>query len=209
MTVWMDIDGLTTNHSMRLGPKRPPVRTVDGVSFQILQGEVLAVVGESGCDKSTRGRLLLRLIEPTSGTVTFEGQKRPPNRSARCASRWCFKTPSDRYPPAAPSPISSPNRWTPLVWPGRRWRSAMLPLGGIRVVGLTTAWAAPTRTPAPSPGTAASPAPATWMPPRARWVFVGRCCRACSFTVMRCGWRCGNGPVARHIRQNLYAKDTP
>jgi oligopeptide/dipeptide ABC transporter ATP-binding protein len=77
MTVLMTIDGLTKSFadtSMRLGPKRPPVRAVDGVSFQIMQGEVLAVVGESGCGKSTLGRLLLRLIEPTSGTVTFEGQ---------------------------------------------------------------------------------------------------------------------------------------
>ncbi len=77
MTVLMTIDGLTKSFadtSMRLGPKRPPVRAVDGVSFHIMQGEVLAVVGESGCGKSTLGRLLLRLIEPTSGTVTFEGQ---------------------------------------------------------------------------------------------------------------------------------------
>jgi oligopeptide/dipeptide ABC transporter ATP-binding protein len=47
---------------------------VDNVSFQILKGETLGLVGESGCGKSTVGRCLLRLIEPTSGEVTFEGQ---------------------------------------------------------------------------------------------------------------------------------------
>jgi oligopeptide transport system ATP-binding protein len=49
------------------------VRAVDGVSFDIATGETLALVGESGCGKSTTGRMLLRLTEPTSGSIRFEG----------------------------------------------------------------------------------------------------------------------------------------
>ena len=50
------------------------VRAVDGVSFELHEGETLALVGESGCGKSTVGRLLLRLIEPTAGAVYFGGR---------------------------------------------------------------------------------------------------------------------------------------
>jgi oligopeptide transport system ATP-binding protein len=50
------------------------VRAVDGVTFEILRGETLGLVGESGCGKSTVGRCLLRLIEPTRGLVEFEGR---------------------------------------------------------------------------------------------------------------------------------------
>ena len=50
------------------------VRAIDGVSFEIVRGETLGLVGESGCGKSTAGRCLLRLIEPTKGQITFDGR---------------------------------------------------------------------------------------------------------------------------------------
>jgi peptide/nickel transport system ATP-binding protein/oligopeptide transport system ATP-binding protein len=61
-----------TSHSL-LGRAAPPVRAVDGVSFSIARGETLGLVGESGCGKTSVGRTIIRLQEPTSGQALLDG----------------------------------------------------------------------------------------------------------------------------------------
>ncbi len=63
----------TVRRGILLGRTAGTVRAVDGISFTLNRGETLALVGESGCGKSTTARLVLRLIEPTTGTIRFEG----------------------------------------------------------------------------------------------------------------------------------------
>jgi len=74
--VLLSVRNLTKHFPIKrglLGRAAGTVRAVDGVSFDIRRGETLGVVGESGCGKTTLGRSILRLIEPTSGEVRFDG----------------------------------------------------------------------------------------------------------------------------------------
>lgn len=67
------VDGLTKHYRVRSPGGHRWLRAVDGVSFTVRPGETLALVGESGCGKTTVGRTITRFIEPTAGTVTFNG----------------------------------------------------------------------------------------------------------------------------------------
>jgi len=74
--VLLEVQGLVKHFPLQrdpLGRGGGVVRAVDGVSFQVRQGETLGVVGESGCGKSTTARLLMHLIDPTAGAVVFDG----------------------------------------------------------------------------------------------------------------------------------------
>jgi oligopeptide/dipeptide ABC transporter ATP-binding protein len=83
VTPLLEVEGLRKTFELR-GPntwaarlrgERPVVRAVDGVSLAIGKGETLGLVGESGCGKSTVARCLLRVIEPTTGSIRFAGEE--------------------------------------------------------------------------------------------------------------------------------------
>jgi oligopeptide/dipeptide ABC transporter ATP-binding protein len=78
MTPLLDIRNLVKHFPIRkglFGRIRGHVRAVDDVSFRISPGETLGLAGESGCGKTTTGRLILRLLDPTSGQILFDNEK--------------------------------------------------------------------------------------------------------------------------------------
>ncbi|GHH26455.1 ABC transporter ATP-binding protein [Streptomyces rubradiris] len=75
--VLLRVEGLTKHFPIKKGILQRQVgavKAVDGIDFEVRKGETLGVVGESGCGKSTMGRVITRLQDPTGGKITFEGQ---------------------------------------------------------------------------------------------------------------------------------------
>jgi len=102
------VEGLVKHYPARRGWLTPGraevVRAVDGVSFDIAAGRTLALVGETGCGKTTVGRTLLRLVEPTAGRFTFDGVDvfglgREPMRALRRRMQVIFQDPSGSLNP--------------------------------------------------------------------------------------------------------------
>ncbi len=102
MTPLVELDGLVKDFP--LGRGRGTVHAVNGVSFAIAPGETLGVVGESGSGKSTLGRMALRLIDPSAGSIRFEGRDITHLRGAelrawRSRAQMVFQDPRDALSP--------------------------------------------------------------------------------------------------------------
>jgi oligopeptide/dipeptide ABC transporter ATP-binding protein len=107
VTPLLEVEGLRKSFALtgpktwaaRLRGERPAVRAVDGVSLAIARGETLGLVGESGCGKSTVARCLLRVIEPTTGSIRFAGEEitaldRRQLRKTRRAMQMVYQDPT-------------------------------------------------------------------------------------------------------------------
>ncbi len=112
--------------------RRPdaPVRAVDGLSFSLRRGETIGLVGESGCGKSTTGRTILRLLEPTSGTIELDGRDitRVAGRDLRALRRQMQMIFQDPYGSLNPrqtvgSIIAAPYEIQRITPPGGRRRA--------------------------------------------------------------------------------------
>ncbi len=130
----VEVEALTKHFP---APGKARVHAVEQVSLQVGRGETLAIVGESGCGKSTLAYLIIRLLDPTSGTIRLDGtditglgvvpvhQPRPRGRGAHSAPRGCDVSRPDRRARDAPRPSSrtrhtrTPSGWRPCRSPIR------------------------------------------------------------------------------------------
>ncbi len=91
--------------SVTFGAHRRKLSAVAGVSFEIFEGETLGLVGESGCGKSTTGRALMRIVEPTGGSIELEGTELTTTsgkalRQLRTRMQMIFQDPDQLAQPA-------------------------------------------------------------------------------------------------------------
>jgi len=117
VSVLLEVEGLTRHFVTRRSPFGRPlatVKAVDGVDLTVPAGSTLALVGETGCGKSTLGRLILRLFEPMSGDIRFEGRSilafGEKELRAGAACRTARLAPAIAFTPILPSAESPPIR---------------------------------------------------------------------------------------------------
>ncbi len=175
------------------GAVEDPFRAVDGISFQVGRGESLGLVGESGCGKSTTSMMLMRLIDPTSGRIVFDGTDLstiPAKQFARSPWRrriqMVFQDPTDSLNPrfTAARSIADPLLRMGETVGGTALRGQVEELA--QLVGLPAQFLDrfPTSSPAARRPASASPAPSRSSPTSWCWTSrprrsTSRCRRWC------------------------------